>query len=69
MVISTTAPPKAAVLAAAQTSDVKPTSGPFKDKVFTVGDIDDEQEATVLSYLDWDATNKQVIYKANGTAP
>lgn len=59
---------KAAVLAAAQTSDVKPTSGPFKDKVFTVGDIDDEQEATVLSYLDWDATNKQVIYKANGAA-
>jgi len=55
---------KAAVLAAAQGDAVKPATGPFKDKVFTVGDIDDEEEAAVLNYIDWDATNAQVKYMA-----
>lgn len=52
------------VLTAAQTSDVKPTKGPFKDKVFTVGDIDDDQQAAVKAYLGWDNENKQVIYSS-----
>lgn len=58
------------VLTSAQGDTVKPTSGPFNGKVFTVGDIDDEEEAAVKTYLEWDDTNKQVKYKAkNDTAP
>lgn len=55
---------KADVLADAQTDDVFPPSGPFKDKVFTVGNIDDEEEDAVLTYIEWDNTNKQVKYIA-----
>jgi hypothetical protein len=36
--------------------------GAFKDKKFTSGPIDDEDEATVATYLSWDNDNKQVIY-------
>ncbi len=52
------------VLEAAQTDAVFPPSGPFKNKVFTVGNIDDEEEAAVLTYIEWDNTNKQVKYLA-----
>ncbi len=52
------------VLEAAQTDTVAPPSGPFKNKVFTVGNIDDEEEAAVLTYIEWDNTNKQVKYLA-----
>ena len=52
------------VLEAAQTDAVAPPSGPFKGKVFTVGNIDDEEEAAVLTYIEWDNTNKQVKYLA-----
>lgn len=52
------------VLAAAQTDTVVPPSGPFKGKVFTVGDIDNEEEAAVKTYMEWDNVNKQVKYKA-----
>lgn len=55
---------EAEVLAAAQGDTVAPATGPFKDKVFTVGNIDDEEEAAVLTYMDWDNTNKQVKYIA-----
>lgn len=52
------------VLASAQTDTVTPPSGPFKGKVFTVGDIDNEEEAAVKTYIEWDNVNKQVKYKA-----
>ncbi len=39
-----------------------PLVGAFKDKKFTSGPIDDEDEATVATYLSWDNDNKQVIY-------
>lgn len=52
------------VLESAQSDDVTPPSGPFKGKVFTVGDIDNEEEAAVKTYIEWDNTNKQVKYKA-----
>ncbi|MBB5038199.1 type II secretion system protein [Prosthecobacter dejongeii] len=55
---------EAEVLAAAQGVTVFPATGPFKDKVFTVGNIDDEEEAAVLTYMDWDNVNKQVKYIA-----
>lgn len=54
---------KAEVLTNIQTG-VTPTSGPFKGKLFTVGNIDDEEETAVLTYLGWDTTNKQVQYTA-----
>ena len=54
----------AQVLAAAQTDAVFPPSGPFKNKVFTVGNIDDEEEEAVLTYIEWDNDNKQVKYLA-----
>ncbi len=41
---------------------VAPAAGVFKDKKFTSGPIDDEDQAKVEAYLTWDATNKQVIY-------
>lgn len=52
------------VLASAQGDQVFPTTGPFKNKVFTVGDIDNEEEAAVLEYIEWDNDNKQVKYIA-----
>jgi general secretion pathway protein G len=42
---------------------VSPTDGAFKGKKFTVGDIDDDEEAKAATYLSFDATNNQVIYK------
>ena len=41
---------------------VSPTDGPFRGKSFSVGQIDDSEEAGAASYLGWDATNKQVTY-------
>ncbi|HEY1082124.1 MAG TPA: prepilin-type N-terminal cleavage/methylation domain-containing protein [Prosthecobacter sp.] len=53
-----------ALLTLVQGDTIKPGSGPFKDKIFTVGNIDDEEEAAVLEYIEWDNDNKQVKYNA-----
>ncbi|MDZ4328895.1 MAG: prepilin-type N-terminal cleavage/methylation domain-containing protein [Pseudomonas sp.] len=45
---------------------VSPTDGPFRGKTFSVGNIDDSEEAGAATYLGWDNTNKQVTY--NGAA-
>ena len=47
---------------------LSPSTGPFKDKKFTVGPIDSESVADVKSYLDWDNDDKQAIYKAEKAA-
>lgn len=41
---------------------VSPTDGAFQNKNFTSGEIDDDEETKVASYLTWDASNKQVKY-------
>jgi prepilin-type N-terminal cleavage/methylation domain-containing protein len=48
-------------VAAAETG-LTPTQGAFADKTFTSGAIDAEDRADVISYLDWDNTNKQLKY-------
>ncbi|MCB1228448.1 MAG: prepilin-type N-terminal cleavage/methylation domain-containing protein [Verrucomicrobiales bacterium] len=47
-------------------TNLTPTDGPFNGRVFTVGDIDDTQEAAALAKLTWDGTNKIVGYDSNG---
>jgi len=42
---------------------VTPTDGAFSGKLFTSGEIDDDEEAAVASYLEWDSANKAVKYK------
>jgi type IV pilus assembly protein PilA len=44
---------------------VSPTDGAFKGKTFTSGPIDDDEETKAASYLTWDDTNKQVVYKGS----
>jgi prepilin-type N-terminal cleavage/methylation domain-containing protein len=44
---------------------VSPTDGPFRGKTFSVGNIDDAEEAKAASYLRWDNTNKQVVYDSS----
>ncbi|MDP1591571.1 MAG: prepilin-type N-terminal cleavage/methylation domain-containing protein [Prosthecobacter sp.] len=51
----------ASIIAKAE-AGASPLVGAFKDKKFTSGPIDDEDEAKVATYLSWDADNKQVIY-------
>lgn len=41
---------------------VTPGDGAFKGKIFTSGEIDEEEGKKAASYLKWDATNKQVKY-------
>jgi prepilin-type N-terminal cleavage/methylation domain-containing protein len=41
---------------------VTPTDGAFSGKLFTSGEIDDDEEAAVAGYLTWDSANKQVKY-------
>src|SRR6476620_6951918 len=52
------------IIHAAETG-VSPTSGPFRGKTFSVGQISDDDEAAVAAYLAWDNTNKQVSYNGN----
>ena len=47
---------------------VVPADGAFKDKKFTVGQIEDGEEAAAAVYLSYDATNQQVIYNPGGAA-
>ena len=56
--ISTTA----LAVTAAQ-AGLTPTQGAFSGKTFTSGAINSEELADVTSYLNWDDTNKQLIYK------
>lgn len=49
------------ILAKAQTG-VSPDDGAFEGKVFTSGEIDDDEETKISAYLTWDAANKQVKY-------
>ncbi len=46
---------------------VAPSDGPFDGKTFTVGSIDDDEEALINSRILWDATNKQVKYTPSDT--
>lgn len=49
---------------------LSPAKGPFAGKNFSVGKIDTESKEDIETYLGWDATNKQAIYKApNTTTP
>ena len=41
---------------------LSPSDGPFRGKTFSVGEIDDSEEAGAAAYLSWDNTNKQVVY-------
>ena len=41
---------------------VTPTDGAFSGKLFTSGEIDDDEEASVAGYLAWDSANNQVKY-------
>lgn len=58
-----TATSGADLVALAQTG-VTPTDGAFKDKLFTSGPIDNDEEAKVAGYLTWDSANKQVKYNS-----
>ena len=55
----------ASIVAAAE-AGVQPATGVFAGKNFTSGPIDDEDQATVATYLSWDAGNKQVEYHPEG---
>ncbi len=57
----------AAVVAEAQKKN-QPKDGPFKNKTFTVGDIDTDEVAKIAAHLSWDNENQQVIYKADITS-
>jgi type IV pilus assembly protein PilA len=46
---------------------VSPLDGAFKNKKFTVGAIDDDEEPVAAVYLSYDATNQQVIYNTAAT--
>lgn len=48
-------------VSAAETG-LTPSQGAFKNKLFTSGTINAEDRATVISYLNWDSTNKQLNY-------
>ncbi len=43
-------------------TDVAPTDGAFATRVFTTGNIDDDQEADAAKYLGFDAPNNRIIY-------
>lgn len=59
--VDTTGWSDANILAKAQTG-VSPADGAFEGKVFTSGEIDNDEETKISSYLEWDASNKQVKY-------
>jgi hypothetical protein len=42
-----------------------PASGPFSGKVFKV-EMSPDDANSASTYVDWDATNKMLIYKAAG---
>lgn len=48
-------------------TNIAPTDGAFKDKVFTVGDIDTQEEPIAAVYLSYDIDNNQVVYTVNDT--
>jgi type IV pilus assembly protein PilA len=56
----------AAVIDVAETG-VTPTDGSFKDKLFTVGDIDDSEEPVAAVYLSYSAATNQVVYNPKAT--
>lgn len=48
-------------------TNIAPTDGAFKNKVFTVGDIDTQEEPIAAVYLSYDVDNNQVVYTVNDT--
>ncbi len=48
-------------------TNIAPTDGAFKSKVFTVGDIDTQEEPIAAVYLSYDIDNNQVVYTVNDT--
>jgi len=60
--VDTTAITSTATAVAAAETGLTPTQGAFKDKKFTSGAINAEDRASVVSYLTWDNTNKQLNY-------
>ena len=55
-----------AVVTKAETG-VTPTDGAFTGKLFTVGDIDTQEEPIAAVYLSYNAANNQVVYTVNDT--
>lgn len=58
----------ASAVSAAEAGTLSPTQGAFKGKVFTSGAINQEDRSTVINYLSWDNTNKQLNYTTTSTA-
>lgn len=54
----------ASVIDAAE-AGISPIDGAFKNKVFTSGPIDDDEEPKASSYLSWDNANGQVKYSGS----
>ena len=54
----------ASVIDAAE-AGISPIDGAFKNKVFTSGPIDDDEEPKTSSYLSWDNANGQVKYNGS----
>ncbi len=52
----------ASAVAAAEGGTLSPTQGAFAGKVFTSGAINAEDRTTVIGYLSWDNSNKQLKY-------
>ncbi|MCP5558856.1 MAG: type II secretion system protein [Verrucomicrobiaceae bacterium] len=55
-------PASGAALVTLAETGVSPTDGAFSGKTFTVGAIDDSEEAGIADLLSWDATNEAVKY-------
>jgi type IV pilus assembly protein PilA len=53
-----------AVLTIAETG-VAPADGAFQGKTFTVGNIDDDEEALASKYISYDFDNHQVVYDSD----
>jgi type IV pilus assembly protein PilA len=54
-----------AQLVTAAETGMSPTDGPFRNRTFSVGNIDDSEETLAAGYLSWDNVNQQVIYNGS----
>ncbi|MBB5031750.1 prepilin-type N-terminal cleavage/methylation domain-containing protein [Prosthecobacter vanneervenii] len=66
--VDTTAITDTASAVAAAEGGLTPTQGAFKGKLFTSGAINAEDRSTVISYLSWDNSNKQLNYTTTSSA-
>ena len=46
---------------------MSPTDGVFNGKIFTVGTLDDSEEAGIEDLLSWDGTQQAVKYNSGAT--